>query len=579
MTATQTSPAVPSTILNLNPASTPLSGNEYVAIVQNGNTLRVPVSSLINNNGGSVPVSSSIVPTGGNGIYLPSANTVGIAANSKLSASFANPNNAVDNWAFSGAATATPSYISASAVGTDAKIGMQVNTKGTTTSGNQFYGTTDTSGKFFIRINSVNALEVTDTWWNPNTSYQGEPTAWPVISSGALAGGPDNIAVIGCNSSIYPGTATGVTLMYCARGSTGNHHFTNNGVVAHVNIAAVSNPNGNDTYSTANGLWLNGSAAGSGLDCYIFTNYSGNIADTGIGMTFYNEGTGNFTFLSGNTGTLGFKIFGNTASAVNALYTKPAITGGIPLLGAGWNGPSTGSDTNCALGLTAAGTGNVIIYNGGGLTTLGTFTTTGLNNTAIGVTTRSTSFFSTTSSGSTSTQQTEAFTNQIVNVSKTNATAKYGYGLQTYDSFYYTPGTAVNSKTAVTPGTFFGRSYWNGADGTNWQSAVVMIGGSDANGTISAGVVPGYWGVYTANSSGALTQGIALDMAQNFILGTAALATNATGGFLWVTSCPGAATGTLSAPYSNAAAVVYDSTDHKIYVNCGGTWRATAALT
>lgn len=62
-------------------------------------------------------------------------------------------------------------------------------------------------------------------------------------------------------------------------------------------------------------------------------------------------------------------------------------------------------------------------------------------------------------------------------------------------------------------------------------------------------------------------------------LGGAALATTATTGHVWIPSCAGAATGAASAPFTNAAAMVYDRTNNKIYVRCGGTWRSTAALT
>ena len=65
----------------------------------------------------------------------------------------------------------------------------------------------------------------------------------------------------------------------------------------------------------------------------------------------------------------------------------------------------------------------------------------------------------------------------------------------------------------------------------------------------------------------------------NVGIGTAALATGATAGFLWVTSSAGAPTGAASAPYSGACALHYDSTNNQIYIRSGGTWRKTAALT
>ncbi len=61
------------------------------------------------------------------------------------------------------------------------------------------------------------------------------------------------------------------------------------------------------------------------------------------------------------------------------------------------------------------------------------------------------------------------------------------------------------------------------------------------------------------------------------VLGAAAIATNATDGFLYITSCPGPPTGT---PTANTGRVpmVYDSTNNQIYVY-NGSWKKTAALT
>jgi len=64
----------------------------------------------------------------------------------------------------------------------------------------------------------------------------------------------------------------------------------------------------------------------------------------------------------------------------------------------------------------------------------------------------------------------------------------------------------------------------------------------------------------------------------DFVWGTAALATTATAGFVWVPSCAGAPTGAPTAPYTNAAAVVCDTTNNRLYVLVGATWRY-AALT
>jgi ABC-type uncharacterized transport system permease subunit len=59
----------------------------------------------------------------------------------------------------------------------------------------------------------------------------------------------------------------------------------------------------------------------------------------------------------------------------------------------------------------------------------------------------------------------------------------------------------------------------------------------------------------------------------NFVWGTAALATTATAGFPWIPSCAGIPTGAPTAPYTNAAAMVVDTTNNRLYVRVGSTWR------
>jgi hypothetical protein len=57
------------------------------------------------------------------------------------------------------------------------------------------------------------------------------------------------------------------------------------------------------------------------------------------------------------------------------------------------------------------------------------------------------------------------------------------------------------------------------------------------------------------------------------IVGAQALATSATAGFLWIPSCAGAPTGAPTAPYTNAAALVADTTNSRLYVRIGSTWK------
>lgn len=69
------------------------------------------------------------------------------------------------------------------------------------------------------------------------------------------------------------------------------------------------------------------------------------------------------------------------------------------------------------------------------------------------------------------------------------------------------------------------------------------------------------------------TQRMQISADGNVFVGTAALATTATEGFPWIPSCPGVPTGAPAAPYTNAAAMVVDTTNNRLYVRVGSTWR------
>ena len=59
----------------------------------------------------------------------------------------------------------------------------------------------------------------------------------------------------------------------------------------------------------------------------------------------------------------------------------------------------------------------------------------------------------------------------------------------------------------------------------------------------------------------------------SLIVGTAALATTATDGFLYHPSCAGAPTG-VPTTQTGTMPMVLDSTDSKLYAYIGGTWKS-----
>jgi hypothetical protein len=68
-----------------------------------------------------------------------------------------------------------------------------------------------------------------------------------------------------------------------------------------------------------------------------------------------------------------------------------------------------------------------------------------------------------------------------------------------------------------------------------------------------------------------------VDTSQNVVIANAALATNATGGFLYIPTCAGAPSGTPTS-YTGRVPIVFDSTNNQLYIY-DGSWLKTVALT
>lgn len=68
------------------------------------------------------------------------------------------------------------------------------------------------------------------------------------------------------------------------------------------------------------------------------------------------------------------------------------------------------------------------------------------------------------------------------------------------------------------------------------------------------------------------TERMRLDNNGNVIVNTAAIATNATNGFLYVSTCAGAPTG-IPTTYTGRAPIVVDTTTNKLYFYSSGAWR------
>jgi hypothetical protein len=82
----------------------------------------------------------------------------------------------------------------------------------------------------------------------------------------------------------------------------------------------------------------------------------------------------------------------------------------------------------------------------------------------------------------------------------------------------------------------------------------------------------------TTATTAALSTRLTIDRLGNVAIGTAALATVATDGFLAISTSPGPPTGVPTA-YAGRAQIHYDTTNNKLYLNNAGVWKSTAVLT
>lgn len=110
-------------------------------------------------------------------------------------------------------------------------------------------------------------------------------------------------------------------------------------------------------------------------------------------------------------------------------------------------------------------------------------------------------------------------------------------------------------------GSTYGSSPFFGLTGAN-SCSIISDAETLAFGTTSAKPV-----VFGTNN----IEKARIDSAGNFVQGTAAIAANATDGFLYVASCAGPPTGTPTA-YAGRVPIVVDTTNHKLYFY-DGSWR------
>jgi hypothetical protein len=127
--------------------------------------------------------------------------------------------------------------------------------------------------------------------------------------------------------------------------------------------------------------------------------------------------------------------------------------------------------------------------------------------------------------------------------------------------------TNVNAGANTSAGVLFGTSSGdNGYIGANGGAASSAIGGANAVQVTNLTANP----VVLATNN---TERMRIDSSGNIVAGaSAALATNATNGFLYVPTCAGTPTGVPTA-ITGMAPIVVNTTNNKLYFYSGGAWR------
>jgi hypothetical protein len=153
---------------------------------------------------------------------------------------------------------------------------------------------------------------------------------------------------------------------------------------------------------------------------------------------------------------------------------------------------------------------------------------------------------------------------------------RYGFG-----SGALTFGADVNATTVTNSTRKLGRitaptydtsqvnSFLIGVDNDGSQNNV-FFGGTPGASNTAATLISFVTAASIGTTGGTLRATI--DGNGNFAVGSAALATNATNGFLYVPTCPGTPTGTPTSK-TGLAPIVIDSTNNKLYFYSGSAWR------
>jgi hypothetical protein len=139
-------------------------------------------------------------------------------------------------------------------------------------------------------------------------------------------------------------------------------------------------------------------------------------------------------------------------------------------------------------------------------------------------------------------------------------------------SFCKSRNASIGAHTVLNNADTIADVRFEGSDGTNFIRAAairILVDGTPGTNDMPASMLL----MTTPDGSATPVERLRCDPAGNVSIGTAAVGTTATDGFLYVPTCAGTPTGVPTAK-TGRAALVYDSTNNLLYVNDGGGWVA-----
>ncbi len=131
-------------------------------------------------------------------------------------------------------------------------------------------------------------------------------------------------------------------------------------------------------------------------------------------------------------------------------------------------------------------------------------------------------------------------------------------------------GVTLNAVGTVSVGDGLGGLFFKGTDGTTERHAGRIT--CEVAAGLTATSVPGRMAFLTTVSNGGTIERMSIDAPGNVIIGTTAIASAATDGFLYLPTTNGTPTGTPTT-YSNRSPMIIDSTNNRLYFYSSGAWR------